>query len=240
MLGISWDTRAETIQEHLETANLDTFLQWATITATMWVGDAWYIDEEYAALPPRWREVLQPEGFGAPSLSRYNTSGNLIHQAYHLSLWEETTGLRVEDLESIVEIGGGYGAAAKLVFARGFTGKYYAYDLPPFLRLQAHYVAQPTFIPCPFPQDLPVNPDVLFSFYAFSELPLLLRASLLAQVDARAWGFAYQNTYDEVDNQIYFTRLILDHPYSRWQTLPSPGFENHHYLLGCPPIPPKP
>lgn len=234
MPTLSWDTRALALKKHMQTDSWETFLQWATIQATMWVGDAWYIDEEYAFLPPRWRAVLEIEGFGAKNLPRYKTSGNLIHQAYHLALWEEATGQRVDALESIVEIGGGYGAAARLAFARGFTGRYYAYDLSPMLELQKYYVHNPRLIPCRNPADLPLFPDALFSFYAFSELPLRLRASLLAHMTPKFWAFTYQNTYDGLDNQVYFTQLILDHPFLQWQTLPAPGFVNHHYLFGCP------
>jgi hypothetical protein len=234
MTEISWKTRAEIIQSHLDTAPWDTFIQWATIQATMWVGDAWYIEEEYAALPNRWKGVLDMEQFGAHNLARYKTSGNLIHQAYHLSLWEEQTGQRVDTLESIVEVGGGYGAAARLCFARGFTGEYFAYDLAPLLTLQEYYVRKKHFIPCPSLVDLPPKPSALFSWYAFSELPPGLRNALLAQVNPAAFGFAYQNTYAEYNNREEMTKIILDHPLYQWQTLPAPGFVNHHYLFGCP------
>src|SRR3712207_7978939 len=37
------------------------------------------------------------------------SSGNLLHHAYHVCRFEEATGLRAEQLELVVEFGGGYG-----------------------------------------------------------------------------------------------------------------------------------
>jgi len=228
-----WKEKQQALQQHMASGPWTTFIQWSTIQANMWVGEVAYIDEEYAALPPRWKAVLHEEGFGATNIPRYRTSGNLIHQAYHLSVWEQVTGRRVEDLDRIVEVGGGYGALVRLVLRQGFAGKFYVYDLPELVKLQLHYLHfPPNFYPDTDPGYLPENPDLLISLYALSEFPPDLRARLMPRFHPRSWLLVYQDSFDEVDNLDYFADFTLSRPEYRWQTQPTIGFENHRYLIG--------
>lgn len=114
----------------------------------MVVGEAPYIETELTYLQaspswPKWREAIcEVPHSPATRLSYYpRSSGNLIHQAYHLARWEERTGLDVATLRRIVEFGGGYGAMAQVCRQAGFRGEYYIYDFPELLLFQKFYLS---------------------------------------------------------------------------------------------------
>ncbi|KKN30236.1 hypothetical protein LCGC14_0835860, partial [marine sediment metagenome] len=86
----AWDLR-QNILNH----NPAEFLTWPSIVGTMFVGNAPYTDFELDTLisifPTNVRddflEAIKEPNFGKPVLcenTRVTTSGNLIHQAYHL------------------------------------------------------------------------------------------------------------------------------------------------------------
>lgn len=144
-----WGNRQIELVEHLLAEDVSQFLTWPEIVGTMFVGEGQIVDHEFDALQasedwPHWRGILHEPGIGSPVRLPYAdyTSGNLVHQAYHLWRWQSATGRRVRDLSSIVEIGAGYGALALLVRRLGFTGRYTIIDLPVFSLLQQYYLAQ--------------------------------------------------------------------------------------------------
>jgi len=146
--GAMWTTMQSALRKHVLSEEIDKFLNWSTIISAMFVGDAPYIRSEWSALEmdnwSRWSTAIAEDESGNPKrLSFANwTSGNLVHQAYHLLQWENHTGRRISELESIVEIGGGYGAMAKVARRAGFEGRYTIYDLPEYSLLQRYYLAQ--------------------------------------------------------------------------------------------------
>jgi hypothetical protein len=144
-----WGHRQLELIGHILTEPVDNFLLWPEVASTMFVGDCGIVLHEFYALQAApdwslWREIIRESGFGgAPRLpyAEY-TSGNLVHQAYHLMRWQNATGRRVSDLNTIVEIGGGYGALAMLARRAGFAGRYVIIDLPTFGLLQKYYLAE--------------------------------------------------------------------------------------------------
>lgn len=145
----TWQDRLDEIALRIKRDPLDSFLQWSVIHATMFVADAPYIRS--VELPylqsldwQRWRKVIRDPGVGSsPRLvvDGIETSGNLIHQAYHLAVWEVMTKKSIAEIGSILEFGGGYGAMARVAIAAGFAGKYSIVDLAPMHDLQRYYLA---------------------------------------------------------------------------------------------------
>ncbi len=136
---------------------------------------------------------------------------NLIHQTYHILRWQEATGLRIADLESIYEFGGGYGAMALVCNQLGFKGKYYIYDLPEFSLLQRWYLEE-----CGVDNvhwhgwkdpiaDTAV--DLVIACYSLSEMNYGLRGRLLNSVPAHSYLFLYSNRFEEYDNIEYFQNM---------------------------------
>lgn len=190
------------------------FWEWPCIYHTMLVSHwPFQMDYELSQLDlSRWQYALQVPHFGPDDYStgtRY--SMNLIHQAYHLTQWERATGKRIEQLETIVEFGGGYGAMALLCKRMGFEGKYVIYDLPEFSLLQEYYLSQfgmldkvewnPDYIP---------SPDLFMALYSLSEVPKEDRAEFLLL--AKSYLFLYSGKWEGWDNVDYFQKFVPSLP----------------------------
>lgn len=114
----------------------------------MFVGNAPYIDREFQYLKGRpdwksvWEDVIREDSVGSPKPCKgyRQSSGNRVHQAYHLARFEKETGLSVSRFPLIVEFGGGYGNLCRLIHKLGFKGRYIIFDLPEFVALQKFYL----------------------------------------------------------------------------------------------------
>lgn len=144
-----WGNQQATLLDHLRSENPEHFMTWPEIFGTMFVADAPYIPLELIALQistewPQWKEAIQESDIGhGQRLPLFSyTSGNLVHQAYHLKRWQDTTRRQVSSLKTIVEVGGGYGAMCVIARRMGFTGRYIIIDLPISSLLQRYYLSQ--------------------------------------------------------------------------------------------------
>lgn len=132
-------------------------------------------------------------------------SMNLIHQAYHLHQWEQATGQRINQLDTIVEFGGGYGAMALLCHRLGFEGKYVIYDLPEFSLLQQYYLSQfglgntVEWNPKRKPKDI----DLFMALYSLSEVEPKERDDSFLD-SAKSCLLLYSGQWEQWDNVNYF------------------------------------
>ena len=143
-VGNYWQERQQELEQHLATGNFNEFFKWGEVAITMYVGHFPFVDVEYQALRekrPGWLELINEPGIGSPSYYPDTlTSPNLIHQTHHLMIWEETTGRKINELDTIFEFGGGYGAMRYVCHKLGFKGKYYIHDLSVYGQLQRTYL----------------------------------------------------------------------------------------------------
>ena len=135
-------------------------------------------------------------------------SRNHIHQAYHLLRWQEETGKRIADMQTIYEFGGGYGATALVANRLGFTGKYYIYDLPEFALLQQWYLEQQGIANVEWRQRIvKQDVDLLIACYSLSETTIEQRDSVLSKVNADNYLFLYSAQWEGYNNRGYFSGL---------------------------------
>lgn len=186
------------------------FYEWPCVYHTMltlhW---PFQMDYELSQLDlPRWQYALQVPHFGPDdyaSGTRY--SMNLIHQAYHLTQWEKATGKRIEQLDTIVEFGGGYGAMCLLCRRMGFDGKYVIYDLPEFSLLQEYYLSQFGML-----NGVEWNPkgkikdiDLYMALYSISEVEPTQRKVPIAN----SYLFLYSGQWEQWDNVEWFRNFAM-------------------------------
>lgn len=183
------------------------------------------------------------------------SSGNLIHHAYHLALFERSTATEVADLGCIVEFGGGYGSMCRLTRNLGFRGTYIIFDLPHFSALQRFYLRSMGFAVADAaesatPGDIPCLSDanelrnavarasangkaLMIGTWSLSEAPIAARNILLDLADRFAlFLIAYQSDFAGVDNERFFANWTKRHPAVRWQFLPIRHFPSSKYLFG--------
>jgi hypothetical protein len=163
----------------------------------------------------RWQYALQVPHFGPDDYStgtRY--SMNLIHQAYHLTQWERVTGRRIEQLDTIVEFGGGYGAMALLCRRMGFEGKYVIYDLPEFSLLQEYYLSQFGMLDKTEwnPKKKPKDVDLFMALYSLSEVEPGERMRYLPSV-VDSYLFLYSGQWEKWNNVEWFQKELP----SKWR-----------------------
>ena len=240
----TWAKHRQALRDHVKKANPANFLRWSTIQATMFVGEAPYIRGEYEDLMASygnwWRRVTRESGFGNPSRLSYDpgTSGNLIHQAYHLKQWMRKSGKLgpdLYDLKQIVEIGGGYGAMELTCRQAEFGGDYWTFDLPEFILLRRFYLDGVGWPPWGYGSQselIPKYPNLLIALFSLSEMPIDEREEILNTVDADSYLIAYQPAWEGIDNHLYFRGFAESKPHFKWSNYVNPHFKNHWYLIG--------
>ena len=143
---------------------------------------------------------------------------NLVHQAYHLLRWQEATGQRIADLQSIYEFGGGYGAMCLTAHRLGFTGTYYIYDLPEFALLQQWYLERHGAYANHITGNFEYQPDLFIACYSLSETDYAERTRILGKIRANSYLLLYSNKFAEYDNTGYFQSIeYADMPNKRWR-----------------------
>jgi len=242
----TWPRYLWDIRRHVREGDPNDFLTWSTLHATMFVGSgAYFVADELKALEAddwdRWKLAIEEPWIGKPEPmpGPYQfTTGNMIHQAYHLLQFEQMAGVQVQDLDRIVEFGGGYGALAWIVRGLGFLGEYLIYDNPEMSLIQQFYLSQAdidadysvtngrTF-------DPPGQADLLFAAYSISEVPEELRLAFLGDTDFNHYFFVHQNIYQEIMLKPVFDEFAKSRPDKEWTDRKSP-VHRHRYLLGKP------
>lgn len=242
-----WARHQWEIHKHAESG--DPLLTWATLHATMFVGEAPWLEQEYWFLRSldaltgdgwsRFKLATREDDFGDPPRLSYDkrTSGNLIHQAYHLALWEAITGKQIQDLERVVEFGGGYGAMCKIVRRLGFEGDYVIYDLPEMSLIQRYYLSNlginaDLFLADGF-TDIEFIPagDLMIGLYSLTEAPVALRNTFTSS-RFLSYLFAHQGQYfgeklNEWSDYFMETRDDLN-----WRVIKSDHLIGHRHVIG--------
>jgi len=231
----SWPRHCYSMRRHVKTDEPDRFLCWSTVSATMVVGDVPYVRAEYDRLEEAgWLGSLDEPGLGDPPRLPYypSTSGNLVHQAYHLLEWTQTTGLKLADVSSILEFGGGYGALAMMAWRLGFRGEYRLWDLPEFEILQRFYLSNASPGRRFTWGDVSAGTDLLIACYSLSEVDDATRRQVLDR-PFNSCLIAYQDRYDEIDNNAWFAAFARSRPEMEWQVVEKDAFQpGHYYLIG--------
>jgi len=177
--------RARFRAEVAQYKNITQFMTWDSIKeAPFFMHEHMpYIAAEAAALEAAGtltQNAIAEYAFGSPTRLSYlpDTSANMVHNAYHLKIFEAATGVKISKLKSIVEIGAGYGVMYPIIHRLGFAGRYDIYDYLELLLLQQLY-HDGTGLP-PIIYSLvedqgrffvpPRNPDLLISTYLFNQI----------------------------------------------------------------------
>jgi hypothetical protein len=255
-----WNNQRSKLRQFVADRDPREFLRWEPIESTMCVGDYPYVIDELRYLQSRtdwtgrWKAAVRESTAGRPRKFAWfpQSSGTLIHHAYHLARFEETTGLNVAQMRTIVEFGGGYGNMCRLVHRLGFSGQYLIFDLPELCALQDFFLdlddVGPTGIntenkPRPkFVTDLAMlsdlirsqrRPSLLIGTWSLSEAPIPLRASIMKMISFfDALLIAYQEEFAEIDNVSFFSGWKENEERAfTIQDFPIPHLPGNRYLM---------
>jgi hypothetical protein len=236
----------------------------------MVVGNAEFVRDELNYLKDlpdwksRWEKALEESPVGNPTL--YNdfpsSSGNLIHQAYHLAQFENKTGMDISHAKIVFEFGGGYGSMCRLVHGLNFKGRYVIFDLPPFSALQRFFlnmngissitsnaffektsngvvcVSELKQLEAILSDHANIGDAVFIANWSLSESPINLRHFILPIVKPfKAFLIAYQGRFDDTDNVGFFEEWISKMKDIKWHNwkikhLPNQLYRDNYYLMG--------
>lgn len=147
-----WEEMNNIVRSEILDVNNNNFLDHYVIRNCMYtssgeVGRYLYqlelIDNQFGAAFANW--ILSDEpSFGNPELFEYRPglvcSGNSIQMLYHIAFWQSRTGLKISDIHSILEWGGGYGSLARIIKKINKNISYKIIDTEVFSSLQRWYL----------------------------------------------------------------------------------------------------
>lgn len=238
---MQWDNYRTSLRQHMVNDNFENLLEWSTIQATMFVGNAPYIfdempDFEYMSDKEVRDYVKVVKNPKVGTTNTDNICTNLVHQYYHLKQWLDRTKQDITQMTHIVEIGAGYGAMALIIYRLGFRGMYYIVDLPELVTIQKYYLENTTkdvkgqgIIQW---DSLPQYCDLLIASHSLSEMPVNERERLLSQVGAKEYLFASSYEYEGVDNAAWFQQFAGTTVGVDWKFYVHPYQENAFYQVG--------
>lgn len=260
-----WKQNMNDLKELVLNDNPREFLRWNIILGTMFVSNERYVLTELNDLRKksdwnvRWKEAIQENAVGNPvPFDKYHqSSGNLIHHAYHISQFEERTGITVDKIDYVFEFGGGYGSMCRLFYNLGFKGTYLIFDFPHFSAIQTYYLKTIGIAVCKFDgiqapengviciSDFDTLKNILLSYDGFgnsifiatwsiSEAPLHIRDSILPLVSHfRSFLIAYQDNFGEINNISYFENFKNDFEHKiKWNQWTIKHLPGNTYLVG--------
>lgn len=260
-----WKQNINDLRELVLTDNPREFLRWDVISGTMFVGNEDYVVTELNHLrrkadwKQRWEKAIEEVETGFPiSFNKFpQSSGNLIHHAYHVSQLEEKTGVALDQIDFVCEFGGGYGCMCKLFHNLGFNGKYVIYDFPHFSALQEYYLKTVGITVHAFDNfqsektgvalvsDIDALKDILSTYedysnslfvamWSISETPLHIKNSILPLVSHfDSILIAYQDKFGGMDNIKYFEAYKSNYEHEiQWNQLRIKHLPGNTYLIG--------
>ncbi len=234
----SWLQRQIEIKQRILKDDPEQFLTWSVVIGCMFVGNAPYIYDELKELSDsydwhKWEKVLPESIFGQPEFWSDWTSGNMIHQAYHIKQWENKTGNKIEELDSILEFGGGYGTMALVCRRLGFTGKYIIQDLPVISKLQEFYLSNVDITDIEFRIEYELSHvDLIISLWAVAETPDVFKDRFFRYHGANNYLLSYSDIWETWNNRGYFDDFREIQPEYEWHDWIIPHLTNSRYLIG--------
>ena len=213
-----WDEHRHTLRSRIASDYPARFMRWKPIRGTIAIRCDGYILDELAELEADerdWSDVIAEPGFGGnPHICECGASGTLIHQAYHLKQWLDKSDRDVSELESVFEIGPGFGAMAVVLERLGFTGTYFIHDLPEMAILCQYYLSNIESQVEPI-ATIPAQADLVIALHSWNEMPMEERHRV-ERVKGDSYLITYKGVYDGMDNTGYFEQFRQSRPELEW------------------------
>ena len=262
--ALTWATNMNRLRELIFNDDPRRFLQWDVIRHTMFVDNTQYVLKELDSLRHStlfnkyYQKGIIESEVGSPSRCHLykNSSGNLIHHAYHIQQFEEKTNIAISTIDFVFEFGGGYGCMCRLFNSLGFNSKYVIFDLPSFSLLQKYYLKslghrlltveefcrEQSGILCI--SDLQELKDVLktvisvkrilfIGTWSISETAIDLRNNIFLLLNNfNLFLIAYQDKFKEVDNIDYFKNIQNNYKKIKWDNWKIEHIPGNNYLIG--------
>lgn len=141
----------------------------------------------------------------------FTTTMNRVQHLAHLLIngWDPES---LSKLDTIVELGGGIGDMADIVYKLGFKGKYIIYDFPEVGAIQKWYHDQLGYTNIVHTSDVNdlCDADLMIGTWSFTEMPIELRDEIMTKIGGtKNWLIAYSNEIFGIDNDKYIRDVFV-------------------------------
>ena len=230
--GNYWKTMCEVFATDIENLPMERFKVWASTMSVPFMTRAHFTDyicpvlvaaKTNETVCEALREVMIGYN-GEPDFQHFNmfedfpTTMNRIQHMAHLILngWDP---VELSKLDTIVELGGGIGDMADIIYKLGFKGKYIIYDFKEVGAIQKWYhdkLGYTNIVHTSDVNDL-VDADLMIGMWSFTEMPIDLREKIMDKIgNTKNWLISYSNQIFGIDNNKYITEQFV------------PRFTNHN------------
>jgi len=193
---MGWTENRADMRTLLDAGMVDRFREWNVIRHTMMVTKADLLYNEI-------NEVMDS------GMWPYCDDPTEVHQAFHLYILRELTGRIPTSWDHVLEIGGGYGAMAKVCRSMGYMKDYTIFDIAESVEVQQHFLAHYDRMSWNPKGFVPPKNTLGMSFWALSEIATRKRSRYIKMLKAcDSYLIAFQDEFDGVDNIAYFRKHL--------------------------------
>lgn len=225
-----WDKHQRDLKKLMQNEFWHDFLKWPVVRRTMF-HTARKVEYDYIISEEVDHKLLIEDKIGKPDPYPHckESSGNLIHHIYSMLKLD----LPLFELDSIFELGGGYGSLCRVISRMGFDGEYSIYDLPVFLYLQRYFLTKVGILNVHFLTEVkPKSVGLFVSLWALSECPMDLRIKVFNEINADNYLIAFQGSFSGIDNVEFFEKFAHRKPYIKWKLEKIEHLKDSYYLIG--------
>lgn len=206
-LGV-WEDFTNQIKKHIQNDNLDNFMRWPIINQTMIAGfdNVEFNELKNSKLWSKWEMNLSENILKPNSCHSFpSSSTNNLHHAYSLNIMMEYFNFELNQFDTVVEFGGGYGNTCRLFKKWGHSGEYYIYDIPELTTIQKHYLSSNSLVDkIKYIQNSEVienlkGNSLFIGLWSISETPITEREAMLSNLKF----YEFQNIFLALGDLFY-------------------------------------
>lgn len=223
-----WEQMRKVIKHDTETLPLNRYKVWASIMSVPLMSN--HKHSEYIRLcldaahenPVYMNALVDPmigmnEEDHAKFYSMFSdikTTMNRVQLLGHL-LINGFTAEKLSKMDKIVEIGGGVGDLADIIYKLGFKGDYYLYDFEELHVVQKYLHDSLGLTKVQYVTDSGplhgLDIDLTIATWSLTEMPMHLRDQTLLDITSRNWLVAYSKEIFGLDNQKWIDEIFMIH-----------------------------
>lgn len=201
----TWPFKYRKLAERLAKEGcIDGFLSWPTVRESLFAGQTHAGLRELSAFPKWLSEMaMDPDWPPLPDDAQSRPSDTYIRQAVLVYLLYEK--LDWTNIETVFEVGGGFGAMSVVLRRFGFDWDHEVLDHPIMHLLRTEYLASVGTRPA-MSLNAPTleSADVFIAAHSLCEMPPAMREDILNSVPARLYAISVTNVFDGVRNDDWF------------------------------------
>jgi len=222
--GNYWKTMCEVFAADLENLPMERFKVWASVMSVPFMTRARFTDYIGPVLMAAKASQVVRDALEEPMIGMteqdysiyamfedYCTTMNRIQHMAHLVTcgWGPA---ELSKLDTIVELGGGIGDMADIIYKLGFKGKYIIYDFAEVGKIQKWYhdqLGHTNIVHTSDVNDL-IDADLMIGTWSFTEMPLDLREQIMGKIgNTKNWLISYSNKIFGIDNAKYIQEEFI-------------------------------